>query len=151
MKNSFATYLKSFALRITQWRTWRVGHIFQNLEKSFWNCEKSFGDMFYMISRLRATNSKSYFEVLLLSRKKQFFVMGAEKSRFFDMEPIWVILEKTCFCALKYQSTRGFFKRVLGSKNANFAVLNGSVAPPRNFRSLQDLNRTIMGYGGRRP
>ena len=61
-----------------------------------------------MISRLRATSSKSYFEVLLLSPKKIFFVMGAEKSRFFDMEPIWVILEKTCFCALNKGGFDGF-------------------------------------------
>ena len=37
--------------------------------------------MFYMISRLRATSSKSYFEVILLSRKI-FFAMGAEKSSY---------------------------------------------------------------------
>ena len=61
-----------------------------------------------MISRLRATSSKSYFEVLLISRKKTFFVMGAEKGRFLDMEPIWVILEKTCFCALNKGGFDGF-------------------------------------------
>ena len=34
--------------------------------------------------------------------------MGAEKSRFFDMEPIWDFLKKTCFCALNKGGFDGF-------------------------------------------
>jgi len=79
-----------------------------------------------MISRLRATSSKSYFEVLVIVRKKTFFVMDAEKSRFLDMEPIRVILEKTCFCALNKGRFDGF-KMV--AKMFSFLKLNYTLKP----------------------